>query len=160
MHQRRLTLVICLTGSILVTAALIWGSTGAHALDSDEVGVQEQEVEEPATVDVPDASAEEIARQARILQVVQAMEALGKTTWPHDIRELLKIWKEDYTVEDWATFITDAADTHGIDPIILTAVTWQEGKFKVRIFGDKKAGQYRACGPTQVRVDIRGRPTC
>lgn len=146
-----LVLVLC-TGFLVVavsssSATEVSAGTTEH---SDPV-VDSLQAEAPAQITDQDP---------RIQQVVQAMGTIAKTEWPHDIDKLLGVWEEGYTVDDWAAYFVRAADAHGVDPILLVAITWQEGKFKVRIRGDKKKGKYRSCGPTQVRVDYPGRPSC
>ena len=54
-----------------------------------------------------------------------------------------------------------AADAHGIDPLVLLAIAWRESRFDPAARGDAHlGGRTLSCGITQVRIDIRGRPTC
>lgn len=95
-----------------------------------------------------------------VQQVEKAMSVIAQTEWPHDIDKLLNHWGEGHSVEEWATYIVNTSRENRIDPLLLTAIVWQESKFKVRSLGDHHKGKARSCGPTQVRVDFPGRPTC
>ena len=99
-------------------------------------------------------------RNFRIHQVMQAMEAIAGTQAPYDIQKVLDTHGEKYSLEDWATIIVNAADKHKVDPLLLTAITWRESQFLAGTLGDHKRGKARSCGPTQVRIDFKGRPTC
>ena len=144
----------------LVTGALIVGSLfgsigeGAHAIEVIPVPIVVQQ--EPQSECVPQPP----SREARIVKVVQAMEAIAQTESPQGLRKLLEVHGEPYTAEDWAGFIVDRAEENGLDPLVLVSIVWKESRFSAWVEGDRKKGRARSCGATGVRTDYKGRPTC
>lgn len=61
----------------------------------------------------------------------------------------------EYKVE-LALQMVKAAQPHGIDPRILAGISWRESRLRPYRIGD----QGRSCGITQIRHDIRDRPSC
>lgn len=99
---------------------------------------------------------EELARQVRQAQIVNALLVLGRTE--HDDLDRLQKW--GLTVESLAEMTLRHAEAHGLDPLLLVAIAWKESRFIPTKEGDHRKGRPRSCGITGVRTDYPGRPTC
>jgi len=71
---------------------------------------------------------------------------------------LMRKWGQDSFL--MADAIVKGARAHDVDPLILVSVAWIESKFRVVAKGDHLGGAPRSCGPTQVMIVFKGRPTC
>lgn len=121
----RKRIATCLIGVALLLGLLVLPLTFSASSASP---LSDADVLEPGNSDTGEPMLEPEPAQGededRISQVKQAMGIIAGTAWPHDINKLLVLWKEGYTVDDWATIILEAADKHGLDPLILVAVIW------------------------------------
>jgi len=99
---------------------------------------------------------EDLARQTRQTQVVEAVRVLGRTE--HDDLDRLQKW--GLTVESLAEMALRHAEAHGLDPLLLVTIAWKESRFIPTKEGDHRKGKPRSCGITGVRTDYPGRPTC
>lgn len=151
--------------TLVAFGLLAFGALGGHllttpavALEVLEGGPEETVLQCPECPDLEEIPAR--GRGFRVQKVIRAMEAIAQTEWPQDLGKLLDRWGEGYLPQDWAEFIVDNAAAHAIDPLLLTAIVWKESKFKVGSLGDHRGGKARSCGPTQVRIDYKGRPSC
>lgn len=154
--------------TLIALGLLVSGALGGHLILSPAVALEaltgsvpvggEEARRCPECPDLMEIRVQD--RDFQVQKVTQAMEAIAQTVWPNDLGELLDKWGEGYAPQDWAEFIVDNAAAHSIDPLLLTAIVWNESKFKVGSLGDHRGGKARSCGPTQVRTDFKGRPTC
>lgn len=101
-----------------------------------------------------------LEREQEVTRVHRAMEMVAESTWPRDLDQLMAKWGDGIDSRTVADAIVRASHQTGVDPLLLVSVAWKESHFKVRAKGDLRAGKPRSCGITQIRVDIRNRPTC
>lgn len=100
----------------------------------------------------------EVRTQAYSLQVLQVRSAMGVCAGGKEhLTELMELWDQDsYQIAD---AILRGAKANKVDPLVMVALAWRESNFYLKAKGDKKDGKFRSHGPTQVRVDFKGRPT-
>ena len=99
-------------------------------------------------------------REREVARVYRAMELVAQTTWPRDLNKMMSKWADGSDPTQMADAIVLAAHRNDVDPLLLVSIAWKESHFQRSAKGDKRAGMPRSCGPTQIRVDIRGRPSC
>ena len=131
-------------------------------LDTIDVTDSRHYIEDLLATDNAELQAwEAVIDDARLTRVMLAMHTLAKREPCRDCNGVDLVRRWGGKPELFAEAILKASDAYRIDPLAMVAISWRETRFDVTALGDSKEGtSILSCGPTQVRVDFPGRPSC